>query len=418
MADEFVPVPLESIQYFMLDEWNKVYVDTLDDTNAHLAAHGIDTYYLLTIEEKKITKGNTTHTIRNPQIFFINTTAAYRSVTPLPVKDLPYGELEKKVTFTLPKIPWEMKMAIDDFLRAVDKKYGTEGIVQLTYDKTLDEDGTPIGWGFVIPKQENTAAHCNYDPPSVVDYKEDSADLVGSVHSHPDMPAYASGTDHADQDGNDGLHITYGWQSTVEGGATQFHIELQADGETWTLQPHQVFEQMPARTIDPELEKLIEERVSKKTYQTSTTSTSTHGASGSGKGTSSGSPGFRSSAAMRRNMRLADIKGLPKDGPSYEDNVIVAKLTDPEERDCPFCVQPLIPRDRQSRMCTACHSYLAMPDEGVSDVFKVRDEEQLYTFDLDLTTSPKKPVVIWNREDTADEAFITVYEPVKETAGK
>lgn len=416
MADTpFVPVALEDIPFFMLDEWNKVYIDTLDDTDAHLAAHGIDTYYILSIEEKKITKDTTVHTIRNPQVFFVNTTAAYRSVIPLPAKDLNYGELEKKVTFTLPKIPYEMKMSIDDFFRAVDKKHQIESIVQLTFDKTKT-DAEWGGWGFVIPKQDNTAAHCHYDPPSVVDYKEESADLVGSVHSHPEMPAYASGTDHGDQDNNDGLHITYGWEAGKLNGATQYHIELQADGETWTLQPHQVFEEPPARTVSPEIEALIEERVAKKVY-TSTTSTSTSTASGSGKATSS-APGFRSNAAMRRSMRLADIKGLPSTGPSYEDNVIVAKLTDPEERDCPFCVQPLIPRDRQARMCTACHSYLAMPDEGVSDVFKVRDDDQLYTFDLDLATSPKKTIVLWNREETADSEFTTVYEPVAVGAGK
>ena len=66
--------------------------------------------------------------------------------------------------------------------------------------------------------------------------------IVGSVHSHPGMPAYASGTDHADQADFDGVHITFGWQNNVNSGATQYHIELQVSGESYTLKPEDVFE--------------------------------------------------------------------------------------------------------------------------------------------------------------------------------
>jgi hypothetical protein len=78
--------------------------------------------------------------------------------------------------------------------------------------------------------------------------------IVGSVHSHPQMPAYASGTDHEDQADFDGLHITYGWQSNVANGATQYHFELQISGTAYSLKAEDVFESITFnKSPDPDV---------------------------------------------------------------------------------------------------------------------------------------------------------------------
>jgi hypothetical protein len=100
----------------------------------------------------------------------------------------------------------------------------------------------PEGWGVLVPEQSNTAAHCKYDADSIALIKPEDVLIVGSVHSHPEMSAYASGTDHADQADFDGLHITYGWQKSQNNGATQYHLELQMAGTAYSLKPEDVFE--------------------------------------------------------------------------------------------------------------------------------------------------------------------------------
>ena len=121
----------------------------------------------------------------------------------------------------------------------------------LTYDMTMTGSE---GWGILVPDQTNTSIHCNYDPHSIATIKPDNVMIVGSVHSHPGMSAYASGTDHKDQADFDGIHITFGWQKSVNNGATQYHIEMQMAGKAYTLQPDDVFEDyVVERSPDPEV---------------------------------------------------------------------------------------------------------------------------------------------------------------------
>lgn len=159
--------------------------------------------------------------------------------------------LKESAYYSMPAIPRVMIEKLDEFFRTVDAAHGTEAIVLLTFDTTKEDSS---GWGILVPDQQNTAAHCNYDPLSVVESKPDHVLIVGSVHSHPQMAAYASGTDHKDQADFDGLHITFGWQDTVNNGATQYHIEMQMSGSTYTLRAKDVFEPYSISTEpDPEV---------------------------------------------------------------------------------------------------------------------------------------------------------------------
>lgn len=158
---------------------------------------------------------------------------------------------KEEAHYTMPAIPHVIVEKLDEFFRLIHAKHGSESIVLLTYDTTKEG---PEGWGILVPEQTNTSTHCKYDPDSIVDLKEDHVMIVGSVHSHPEMPAYASGTDHDDQADFDGLHITYGWQKSVANGATQYHLELQMGGTSYTLTAKDVFEDfILQKEPDPEV---------------------------------------------------------------------------------------------------------------------------------------------------------------------
>lgn len=150
-----------------------------------------------------------------------------------------FADVIEECLYTMPKISLDIVQKLDEFFRLVHSQHGTESIVILTYDTNKDDSS---GWGVLVPEQSNTAAHCKYDADSIASIKPEDVIIVGSVHSHPEMAAYASGTDHDDQADFDGVHITYGWQKTVNAGATQHYAELQMSGKSYKLNIDDVFE--------------------------------------------------------------------------------------------------------------------------------------------------------------------------------
>jgi hypothetical protein len=176
-----------------------------------------------------------------------------RSVTVVEDEDIyDFEAVRAQAEYNLPPIPRVIVDKLDEFFRLVDAQHGTESIVMLTFDPNFE--GSSEGWGVLVPEQTNTSVHCKYEADSIVDQKPDHVMIVGSVHSHPKMAAYASGTDHADQADFDGIHITYGWQSSVNNGATQYYIEMQMAGSSWTLKPEDVFETITVvKDADPEV---------------------------------------------------------------------------------------------------------------------------------------------------------------------
>jgi hypothetical protein len=63
--------------------------------------------------------------------------------------------------------------------------------------------------------------------------------LVGDVHCHGDMAAYASPTDRADERYRDGVHAVVG---RIESESPEFHLELAVDGHRFRLEHEQLFE--------------------------------------------------------------------------------------------------------------------------------------------------------------------------------
>jgi hypothetical protein len=126
----------------------------------------------------------------------------------VPIEEMPahLGKLNEKgdfngqFDFTAPKLPATIISRAFNFFRNVHTLDKTEAEVFILYkDKEYD---------LFIPYQVNTAASVNsiYDPADIpVGWQ-----LVGSMHSHPNMGAFHSGTDENDAATFGGLHITMG----------------------------------------------------------------------------------------------------------------------------------------------------------------------------------------------------------------
>ena len=253
---------LEDLTHFWMSDGLPVFIAEYDNICDIIESMGFSIYYLLGNVEKTVTppassnSGSVTYNNnnktakvaptpvkhKNMQLFRIVNNFVGRTVTPVanPFDDSILS-LEEEAIYNMPAIPHILIDKLDQFFRLVDAQHGTESIVMLTYD--LDKEG-PDGWGILVPDQVNTSVHCNYDPHSIAEVKPDNVMIVGSVHSHPGMSAYASGTDHKDQADFDGIHITFGWQKSVNNGATQYYIEMQMAGKAYKLDPEDVFEDL------------------------------------------------------------------------------------------------------------------------------------------------------------------------------
>jgi hypothetical protein len=243
-------ITLNDLNYFWLPNGAPCFLANNIDICEQIESLGFQIYYL--IGHKGTTSNSTTtykagvpsttvqNTTYKSKMFKVVNNFVGRAVSEV---EEDFGPelvvFKEEAHYTMPAIPHIIIDKLDEFFRLIHAKHGSESIVLLTYDTT--KEGSE-GWGILVPEQTNTATHCKYDPDSVVDLKEDHVMIVGSVHSHPEMPAYASGTDHDDQADFDGLHITYGWQKSVANGATQYHLELQMGGTSYTLTAKDVFE--------------------------------------------------------------------------------------------------------------------------------------------------------------------------------
>lgn len=257
-------ITLDDLEFFWSAEGLPVFYANRDDICTVVESLGFNIYYLIANDVKYINPSANKNNTNNKNVVSSPTEkketawfkvvnnfvgrAISKSAPSLPEE---FISVKESAVYDMPVIPHVIVDKLDQFFRLVAAQHNTESIVMLTYD--TDKTG-PDGWGILVPDQENTAAHCNYDPHSIAEIKPDNVMIVGSVHSHPNMAAYASGTDHADQADFDGLHITYGWQKSVNNGATQYHIELQMAGQAYTLKPEDVFEDFTIeKEPDPEV---------------------------------------------------------------------------------------------------------------------------------------------------------------------
>jgi hypothetical protein len=295
-----------------------------------------------------------------------------RSVSKVSDHVLELDSVRESALYTMPPIPKVIVDKLDEFFRLVDAKHGTESIVILTFDPSKNDSS---GWGVLVPDQTNTSVHCKYDPDSIAAQKPDDVMIVGSVHSHPGMAAYASGTDHADQADFDGLHITYGWQKTVNNGATQYYIEMQMAGSSWTLKPEDVFENFTIEK-DPDPDVLEWAGKVKKalpplwsqagvhTPATATTATTRLAAGQTTRATASTATG--ADDYFQPDKKYQDLPAID----SNENYIIVSEM-DPADKD-PFCMScryELSAYDFQVGYCNICDVPIVTCLQDLNSIF-------------------------------------------------
>ena len=315
-------------------------------------------------------------------------------------------ELEEEAQYTMPAIPNVIIKKLDEFFRLVFAQHGTESIVLLTYD--TEKTGVD-GWGILVPEQTNTISHCSYDPDSIVDLKGDNILIVGSVHSHPEMSAYASGTDHADQADFDGVHITYGWQKSVSNGATQYHLELQMSGTSYKLNIEDVFEDITT-SKDPDPEVIAWSEKVKKVLppqhqlagvtELRNTTLDTHTVTAD-----TIAPEFTPGGRRKPSKRNMVI---PFDKKVY-NGVIVAEIdvSGKSNMICPSCLIALFKTEiYRGSSCPACDIPIVTMNDDLNNII---DSIDLYQMERNLSTFI--PYYLWATDSMDEKDFIMMLKP-------
>lgn len=250
MSIEQENVSLDDLNYFWMPNGAPCFMADREDICEIVESLGFQIYYLIAnLEEEKTVDGKdaqnkpikyTVSEFTGSLLKVVNNMVGRSiAIAEEPFPSDQFAAVKTEAYYSLPKIPYSLIEKLDEFFRVVDAQHGTESIVILTFDPNVDDSS---GWGVLVPEQSNTSVHCKYDADSIAFLKPDHVMIVGSVHSHPGMAAYASGTDHADQADFDGIHITFGWQKTVNNGATQYYAEMQLSGNAYKLDIDDVIE--------------------------------------------------------------------------------------------------------------------------------------------------------------------------------
>lgn len=371
---------------------------SLEDIESYLAVIDPGTnvrLYLLLADVDTIAMNGATQTkVKKPTVLKVRSTLVGRSIEQTNGGTLGLEQpFEPTGYFNLPVMPYEMFVRMDAFFRKVEKLHKTEAILVLTYDPTFfDSENPSDGWGVLLPDQENTAHHCNYEMSNVMAIKPPHVYIVGSVHSHPSMSAYFSSTDHNDQADWDGLHITFGWKGGSQDLDTELHIEMVIGGKQYPFNRNQVFAGFPAPVVDVAV---IEEWLPK-VKKSSTIYSSTGTGNGSFVGTKPGGTTALAAAGggVRRQTRAIE---LPDNAPLPTQTTIVYRFTNVEESPlrCLACKSPIASHLISKRRCMTCATFFLVGTETIEDIQQLRTAAQIpYVIELDPDKAPK-PIVVW-----------------------
>lgn len=439
---------LEDLNYFWAIDGLPVFYADRHDIEDVVEDLGFSIYYLICniAEDKEVKNTTYNYNYSNPSYGSYNnynshanpvTTTTYitekstaivrvvnniigRSVSQVENEEIAdLAAVRETAEYNLPGIPIEIVNRLDDFFRLVDAQHGTESIVMLTFDPTKNDSS---GWGVLVPEQSNTSVHCNYNPDSIVEEKPDHVMIVGSVHSHPGMAAYASGTDHADQADFDGIHITYGWQKSVNGGATQYYIEMQMAGKSWTLKPEDVFEGYISNK-DPD-SVVVEWSTKVKKVLPPQGGSASQGAYNRSQTTN------RSDLTLSQQVTLGSIpvgttkernhslQSLPQIN-DKEPHIIVAEL-DPNAKDivCPSCDYSMSDYDLISGECPICDIPVVSMTDNYRDVI-TKVEKYIRYREL----PGRRTIYLWTCEENGKQEVMRlseykVYSDETETGAK
>jgi hypothetical protein len=391
-TQEIKVITLDDLNYFWMPNGAPCFIannyDVVDDYCDTVESFGFQIYYIITDKEtSKTLQVKNDKGVMVPTEVYDYTPAVFKVVNNFTGRAVmeskePFGTtfcpVKEVAEYTMPSIPRIIIDKLDEFFRLVHAQHGTESIVILTYDTT--KEGSD-GWGVLVPEQENNSVHCKYDNDSIAAIKPDHVMIVGSVHSHPEMPAYASGTDHEDQADFDGVHITYGWQKSVNAGATQYHLELQIGGSNYVLKPEDVFEYNPPPTKDPDPEVLEWSSKVKKVsppymgvsaFPAATTPNKSYQTSWAQQTTNYQPIQVGTTPTTNSVDRTKFIADL---GTVEPDAVVAIEIDDNSnpDRNCLICYFPLTLADLNTGFCMTCDTPLITPEMGHKDILAFLD---------------------------------------------
>lgn len=153
------------------------------------------------------------------------------SIALIPVKEVSgVTVLTSHITFTAMKLPLDLIRQVTAWFRAVYVKHRSEAVGYLYYQPTTGE------WDFIVPTQTVGAAHASYEGAP----KRPNWLCAGTIHSHGSMSAFHSGTDDADENFFDGVHITVGKLDSVP----EYSCSLVVQGVREKMEPHDVVDGM------------------------------------------------------------------------------------------------------------------------------------------------------------------------------
>jgi PRTRC genetic system protein A len=149
------------------------------------------------------------------------------------------AEHAPSVTIRYPKLKASTLETIVGFFWRVYELHRSEAVVLLLWD--LKEKR----YRLCIPPQEASVwqSRSGRRSPQDVRYRVPALPpgqlLVGDIHSHCNMGAFASHQDAMDEIHRDGVHAVVG---RIEDEPPEFHVELAIDGHRFQLEPGQLFE--------------------------------------------------------------------------------------------------------------------------------------------------------------------------------
>jgi PRTRC genetic system protein A len=179
--------------------------------------------------------GEGLHLCRNHDLF--------RSSVPAPNFPAELAPHEPFLALRYPVIPRRLVERAVGFFHEVYRRWGAEAGLLLVLDDatrqlrlTCPRQVASISRGIAGTLPLNL----RYQIPPL----EPGELLIGDLHSHANEPAYASGTDRADEVNRTGLHVVVGRLGAVDRGETPaFHVDAVADGMRFSVQPRMVMEQ-------------------------------------------------------------------------------------------------------------------------------------------------------------------------------
>lgn len=143
----------------------------------------------------------------------------------------------ESLEYGLPKLPARLVGQVLGFFGAIWRTKQSEALVLLSWDGS--------GFGLIVPEQRVAAASVEHrlDPTDV----PSGVQLVGSIHSHGGMSAFASLTDEEDEADADGIHIVVG---DLGRRRPSYSAAIVVDGRRFGAEPSLLLER-PRRRIDP-----------------------------------------------------------------------------------------------------------------------------------------------------------------------